>query len=273
MSSFTNFLRSIVKKHPELKLKLKMADLKLSPFQYVYQTVSMTVLSYVAFAIIIFLFTRHDWKILIIGELGFLFFIPLFYKFWLSYVNVQIKKLGRDLDGDLLFVSEYLLVSLESGLPLGNAVENLARIKRPGGRFFKRIFTEFKTGKSFGEALEEGSVFSASYELKTLIKKLSDSMNIGVDLRIILDNFILDSSEKKLIEVKAFATKLNPVVMMYLLMGIVLPSLGVTFFMLAVAMMGVSAGLLKYILIFIFLIMFAFQYFAYSTFKFSKSTI
>ena len=98
-------------------------------------------------------------------------------------------------------------------------------------------------------------------------------MEVGVDLRVVLENFILEASEKKLLEVKAFAKKLNPIVMMYLLVGIVLPSLGITFFILGAAMMEITPVLLKYILIFIFLLMFAFQYFAYSTFKFSKSHI
>ena len=61
--------------------------------------------------------------------------------------------------------------------------------------------------------------------------------------------------------------------MMYLLLGIVLPSLGVTFFILGAALLNITPAFLKYILIFIFLVMFGFQYIAYSSFKFSKSTI
>ncbi len=271
--SFANFVRGLVRRHPELKLKLKRANSKLSPFQYMLQTLSMTAFSFIFFAVIIFMFFKQNFLYLVFGWSGLFFMIPFFYGFWLTVVDVQTNKLGRELDGDLLFVSEYLLVSLESGLPIGNAIENLSKIKRPGGVFFKRVYDEFRTGKSFEEALKVGAEFSASRNLKKLVKKLRDSMEIGVDLRIVLVNFIEDASERKLLEVKAFAKKLNPLVMMYLLMGIVLPSLGITFFILGAAIMDMTPGLLKLILMFVFLIMFAFQYFAYSTFKFSKATI
>ena len=273
--TFANFIRGFVKRNPDLKLKLKRANSRLSPFQYIYQTMSMTVMSVIALGIIVYLFFKSNMMYMFLGEVAILGLIPFLYIFWLSTVDVQSRKLARDLDGDLLFVSEYLLVSLESGLPLGNAIENLSKLDRPGGIFFKRIYTEFKTGRSFEDALDEGSNFSPSDSLKTLIKRLKDSMVIGVDLRTVLENFVKESSDKKLMDAKAFSKKLNPIVMMYLLMGIVLPSLGVTFFILAAAMMPyvITPSLLKYILIFIFLLMFGFQYFAYSTFKFSKSTI
>ncbi|MFW6286013.1 MAG: type II secretion system F family protein [Nanoarchaeota archaeon] len=271
--SLAEFIRGLAKKHPELKLKLKKANSNLTSFQYIYQTLSITIFSIIALSIIAYLIFKNDLFTLLIAELVVFCSFPLVYTFWLKTVDIQINKLGRDLDSDILFVSEYFLVSLESGVPLGNAIENLSKLNRPGGIFFKRIYTEFKTGMSFEDALEEGSRFAPSTSLKILIKRLKDSMVIGVDLKIVLENFIEESSEKKLIEAKSFSKKLNPIVMMYLLMGIVLPSLGITFFILGAAMLEVTPLLLKYILIFVFLLMFAFQYFAYTIFKFNKSVI
>lgn len=270
---FTNHIRKLVKKNPNLKLKLKKANSKLSSFQYIYQTISMTIFSFVFLSIIVFLFTKSNLYNTLIGIFVCICLIPFFYNFWFGLVDVQINKLAREIDSDLLFVSEYFLVSLESGLPLGNAIEGLSKLKRPGGIFFKRIYTEFKVGKNFEEALDEGSNFSASENMKILLKRLKDSISIGVDLKLILKNFIEESSEKKLLEIKTFSKKLNPVIMMYLLLGIVLPSLGTTFFILGAAMINMTPNLLKYVLIFIFLLMFGFQYISYSMFKFSKSTL
>ncbi len=270
---FTSFIRGLVRKNPQLKLKLKKAGSRQTAFQYVYQTVSMTILSVIAIFIIVFLVTQRDPINLLIGTLGTLFFIPILYKFWFSYVEVQITKAGRELDWDLLFVSEYFLVSLESGLPLGNAIQNLSKLQRPGGRFFKKVYTEFNTGKDLEQALDESSNFCPSETMKILLKRLKDSLNIGVDLKSVLENFVNDASEKKILDIRAFSKKLNPTIMMYLLLGIVLPSLGVTFFILAAAILEMTPELLKIILIFIFLLMFGFQYISYTIFKFSKSTL
>ena len=106
-----------------------------------------------------------------------------------------------------------------------------------------------------------------------LLKRLKDSLTIGVDLKTVLENYIEESSEKKIIEIKGYSKKLNPIIMMYLLLGIVVPSLGITFFILAATLLEMTPQLLKLILICIFLIMFAFQYITYTLFKFSKSTL
>ena len=270
---FRNFIRSIVKRNPSLKFNLKKAGSKQTPFQYIYQTVSMTIFTVIAFLVVAFLATKSNLQIMLLALLSVIFILPLIYKFWVSYVQVQIRKSARELDSDLLFVSEYFLVSMESGLPLANAIQNLSRLQRPGGRFFKRVFTEFNTGKDLEEALEEGSKFCASDNMKILLKRLKDSLNIGVDLKTVLENFVQEASEKKILEIRSYSKKLNPVIMMYLLLGVVFPSLGVTFFILGAAIMQVTPELLKLLLTMIFLVMFGFQYMTYSAFKFSRATL
>lgn len=268
-----NFIRGIVKDHPEIKIKLKRAASKQTPFQYVYQTITMTVMSIIFFGLVLFFLTKKDLIIFGLG-LGILFLLsPLFYKFWFGFVDVQIRKVGREIDSDILFVSEYLLVSLESGLPLGNAIQRLSRLNRPGGKFFNRVYTEFKTGKDLETALDEASIYSASDSMRILLKRLKDSLTIGIDLRTILENYIEESSEKKIIEIKGFSKTLNPLIMMYLLLGIVLPSLGITFFILAATLLSITPEFMKLILICIFIVMFVFQYLTYTAFKFTKATL
>lgn len=267
-------IRGIVKSHPALKLKLKRAGNKKTPYQYVYQTLFMTMISVGAMLVLAYLFFQENVLMLIIVLLFILTIGTLIiYEFWLSFVDVQIQKAGREIDGDLLFVSEYFLVSLESGLPLGNSIQNISKLKRPGGVFFKKIFTEFKTGKDLESALDDGALYSPSESLKILLKRLKDSLVIGVDLKSVLENFIHESSKKKLVEISGYSKKLNPIIMLYLILGIVVPSLGITFFILGAVMLNVTPEFLKFLLILIFLSMFAFQYFAYSIFKFNKATL
>lgn len=273
MGNFENYIREIVQSHPELKIKLKQAASKQTPFQYIYQTVTMTALSTFAFLFIGIMVTKSYPLILIITTGSILVFSTIIYNFFLSYIDVMIAKKGRELDSDLLFISEYFLVSLEAGLPLGNAIQEFSKLDRPGAIFFKKIYTEFRTGKDLEGSLMEGSKNCPSESLKILLKRLKDSLDIGVDLKMVLINFIEESAEKKVIEIQGYSKKLNPLVMMYLLIGIVVPSLGVTFFMLGATFISLTPAGLKLILFVIFLAMFAFQYIAYSGFKFSKATL
>jgi flagellar protein FlaJ len=275
MSAWTIFIRGLVKKNPEITLKLKKAGSKQTPFQYVNQSVTMSIMSGLAFAFIVYPIFKNSLFLLIIAELITLLILPiLFYRFWIGVVDVQISKYGKTVDSDLLFVSEYFLVSLESGLPLGNVIQGISQIDRPGGRFFKRIYTDFKTGKDLEAALIDAIDYAPGDQIKVLLKRLADSLKIGVDLKDVLVNFIEESSAKKIVEIQAFSKKLNPKVMMYLLLGIVVPSLGITFLILGLAVANPGTpSLLKYILIGIFMFMFLFQYIFYSTFRFAKNSI
>jgi len=273
MSSYANFVRGFVKKNRNLTSKLKKAGSKQTPFQYMHQTIFMTGVSISGFMVLVYMIFKSNLINLLLVELGALLFLPLVYRFWLGYVDVQIRKYGRELDADLLLISEYFLVSLESGLPLGNAIERFSRLNRPGGRFFKKVYTEFLVGKDLETALKDASVYSPSDMLRVFLKRLQDSLTVGVDLKQVLVNFIKESSDKKIVEIKGYSKKLNPIIMMYLLVGIALPSLGITFFILAATMLSITPELLKYILFFIFLMMYGFQYLSYSSFKFSKSTL
>lgn len=271
--NFANLIRIIVKKNPDLPLKLKKGNSKLTPFQYIFQTISISVMIFLSFTVIFILLFRTNLNLLLILLLINLAFFPLIYKFFFSLIDVQIVKYARELDADLLFVSEYLLVTLESGLPLPNAIQRLSLVKRPGGYFFKRVFTDFKTGKDFENALDQAIIYAPSNNTKIILKRLKDSLVIGADLKLILSNFVKESSERKFLEIREFSKKLNPLVMIYLLFGIVLPSLGITFFTLGAALISLTPTFLGLILSVIFLFMFAFQYMAYSSLKFSRSTL
>jgi len=266
-------IRKFVKKHPKLKDKLKKADSKYTPFQYMYNTLFMTIFTYIFLIVFLFIIFKKNLTLFLYASLGSILLIPFIYKFFLSIVDVQIEKLKRELDSDLMFVSEFFLVELSSGLPVGNAIENISKFNRPSGRFFKRVLLDFKTGVSLNKALENAYYYAPSRKFKELLKKMRDSLIIGVDLIPILKDFLDEASEQNLIKIKKFSKSINPIVLMYLLLGIIFPSLGVALFILGSVMLNVTPALLKYILIAIFFLVFLFQYFSFTMFKYKKDVI
>jgi len=113
MGSYANFVRGIVKNHRGLKLKLKKAGSKLTPFQYIHQTIAMTTMSVIVLGFILFVATKSFFFFMLISEVILVFFGSfIIYKFWVGFVDVQIRKYAREVDGDLLFVSEFFLVNL-----------------------------------------------------------------------------------------------------------------------------------------------------------------
>ena len=84
MGSFENYIRGIVQNHRELKNKLKKGASKQTPFQYVYQTLTLTGLSSGAMFFLIFMITKSNYLYLVLGFVFGFFLVPFIYNFFLS---------------------------------------------------------------------------------------------------------------------------------------------------------------------------------------------
>ena len=90
------------------------------------------------------------------------------------------------------------------------------------------------------------------------MKRIYDSLEIGGNLDLTIENQIKEFSQKKIIKIKGYSKKINPLVTVYLLLGIVLPSLGITFFIVGATVLNITPSFLGLILSVIFVIMFFF---------------
>ena len=150
---------------------------------------------------------------------GLIIFITLYYiffKFFFSYNSVKIKQIEREQDNDLLFILEFLLVDLKSGSNLGMSIENLSKIKRPTSRFFKNILLDIKIGTDIENSIKNSINYCASYNLKVIMKRIYDSLEIGGNLDLTIENQIKEFSQKKIIKIKGYSKKINPLVTVYL---------------------------------------------------------
>ena len=269
-----DIIRKIIRNNPLLSLKLKKSYSKLSPFAYVYQIIVLSFfasfgIGFVLFVVLLKQFTN----LLIFGIIAFPLIFLIFYFFFFNLVDVKVKQIGREQDSDLLFILEFLLINFKSGVPIGIAIESLSKIDRPTAKFFKEIHFDIKTGLDIETAIKNSIEYSASYDLKTIMKRIYDSLEIGGNLELTLENQIKEVSQKKIVKIKEYSKKINPIITMYLLLGIVLPSLGITFFIIGATILEITPDFLRIILGVVFAIMFFMQYLFYSFFKFQKETI
>jgi hypothetical protein len=264
----------IILKNPSLNLKLKKAYSKKTPRQYIEQTIQLSFFFTIAITILYFsIVIKIDKSLLLYIPLIIIGFFYLSYTFFFSYIDVSISKVARSQDNDLLFILEFFLINLTSGNPMGIAIEHLSKLNKKTSKFFKRINLQLKTGEDIQLALKNSIDYCASNELKTFLKKLSDSMEVGINLEKTITLLIKDSITKKNIRIKNYSKKINPLITMYLIIGIVLPSLGITFFIIGATIMQITPYFLGVILVIIFLILFVFQYLFYTMFKFGRETL
>lgn len=221
---------AIASKNPVLKNKLRIARIITTPEKYVQKSLINATIMTAATVFLVFLFLNKNQSsyiplifVLIVG-----FF--LFYKFNMIKVDAAISKRRKDIDKDVLFAGRYLLVKLNSGQPLINALVDASKSYGVANKYFKEIVKDIELGKPVEKAIADEAEFSPSKRFRKILFQISNALKIGIDVTEFLDATLEEISNEQLIEINRYGKKLNSVTLFYMLFAVVMPSLGLTIF-------------------------------------------
>ena len=131
-----------------------------------------------------------------------------------------------------------MLLKIESGVPLFNALIDASKSYGIAGKYFQEIVDEINLGKPIEIAVEEAREYSASISFKAIMSQIVTALKTGADVKTALTAALDEIMRQQQIQVQAYGKKMNAIIMFYLVIGIVLPSLGV-------AMLIVVSGFLS----------------------------
>jgi pilus assembly protein TadC len=168
-------------------------------------------------------------KDLIIGPvfgaiIGFFLFFQT-----ISYPKVIVNRRVRAIDRNLLFVLRTILVQIRSGVPIFDTFVSIATGD------YGEISTEFRgviervgAGKPVIESLEELAVRNPSVYFRKALWQLVNALKSGSDVGDNLENVIGALSKEQIVEIRKYQSTLNPLAMMYMMIAVIVPSLGIT---------------------------------------------
>ena len=158
------------------------------------------------------------------GFIGLMFFLYLmFYPH--RIVSARVKKLERN----LLFALRSMLVQIRSGVPVFNAMASIAM-----GNYgaiadeFKTVVEKVNSGEPVVEVLEELAKRNPSIFFRRALWQLVNSMKSGSDVGKNLEDMIRSLGKEQLVEINQYKSTLNPLAMMYMMVAVIAPSLGIT---------------------------------------------
>jgi len=218
------FVKKIVKHIPNLAFKLKQAGMKETAESFV----KKTLLNSFVFALV---FSGYFYYILT-KKLDFwiiLFFVVLYIMFalyLLRYPDVKISRKAREVDKELLFGIRFLIIEIESGVPVYQALVSLSRNYKRLGFYLKEILNKVELGTSLEEAIKEEVDLVPSRNLRRLLWQVYNSIHSGSDLRQSLNVVLEQITEEEKISIIEYGRKLNPLAMVFLMIAIIIPSLG-----------------------------------------------
>jgi pilus assembly protein TadC len=167
--------------------------------------------------------------------------------------EVAMNKREREIDKDVLFAGRFLLVKLNSGKPLINALFEASESYGVAGEYFKEIVQDIRLGTSLEEALEKAYKTTPSKKFRKILFQINNALKIGVDVSQPLEATLEEISYEQFIEIQRYGKKLNSVTMFYLLGAIVAPSLGITLFSIIASIMSLTINLSVFLVILFFL--------------------
>ncbi|MFH1722032.1 MAG: type II secretion system F family protein [Candidatus Altiarchaeota archaeon] len=155
-----------------------------------------------------------------------------------SLVNKRVKYLERN----LLFALRTVLVQIRSGVPVFNSLASLSTGDYgPITGEFKTVIEKVNAGEPVVNALEELANRNPSLYFRRAIWQLVNSLKSGSDVGDNIANVISSLSKEQLIEIRRYKSILNPLAMMYMMVAVILPSLGITMLIILSTFPGMEA--------------------------------
>lgn len=235
-----SFYRIIASGFPDLKKKMRIGGIIGTPESYIEQAFRGAMFLSLGMAILTF-FLALKFKMNILVPVGvFIFFFIALFSMNIKRIEIRMLNRAREIDKDVLFAGRFLLVKLNSGRPLINAIVDASNSYGVASKYFKEIVRDIELGTPMEDALSNAYRTTPSKRFKKILFQISNSLKIGVDITAPLEATLEEITQEQLIEIQRYGKKLNSIVMFYMLVAIVVPSLGITLFSIIASLIALN---------------------------------
>ncbi|MFH1391216.1 MAG: type II secretion system F family protein [Candidatus Diapherotrites archaeon] len=217
---------------PFLKTELQQAEIDFSKETYGAIIALMFVLYFAFGTLIAAVFVSRlapEHMLTVPLLLGFLFGSLIAVQL-LFYPKIILKKKVRSIERNLVFALRTILVEIKSGVTLFDAINIVA--EGDNGQVsieFKKAVEKIETGKFQEIALEEMGENNPSLYFRRTIWQLVNGLKAGSDVSQIMQSLVDDLSKEKSNQVRKYGNSLKLLSLLYMMLGAIIPSLGLTF--------------------------------------------
>ncbi len=219
----------LLPRFPELARQLRIARIPLSPEAFAGRAFASAFYIAMALAIIggILAFS---------GRLSFIapfLLFPLgligFFYYFMLYPQAKIIRRKWEIDRDVVFAARHILIALKSGMPIYDALLSATQGYGEVSRELEEIMRNTAAGVPLNHALRKAAEETPSENLKRILLHISNTITSGGDVARALEAITEQIASEQLAGLKAYGQKLNPLIMFYMMFGIIFPSIGMAF--------------------------------------------
>lgn len=198
-----------------------------------------------------------------------IFFLSFCFIVWVFMLlpGMNVKKRKREIESDLIYSLRHLLLKLQCGDSLLNSLNSAARLPVMSSKYFAEVMNDINMGMPVEDAVNYALKYSPSDKFKTVMEEIKNSLKAGTNLRETLQITLKEMADDKVIEIKNYAKKLNPVSMFYMIIGTIIPSIGSAAFVIGLTFSGLGEQFSTFLLIVMAVFLIIVQVFFYLLFS------
>jgi flagellar protein FlaJ len=146
-----------------------------------------------------------------------------------KYPKIILAKKARNLEKNMVYALKHILVQVKSGVPLFNSIVTVSE-KNYGemSLLMKKLVKEVETGTPLEAAMDEMALESSSENFRRALWQISNSLKSGVEISETLRNIISNMTHEQRIAIRRYGSQLNPLTLVYMMVAVILPALGIT---------------------------------------------
>jgi len=254
-----SIFHQITRKFPDLDIKLKQADIYDKPHEFIKKTFIGSL--YFSFGICIWFFLMlPKFKFFILFSFPFVFLLMFFYL--MKIPDAKLMKKGKNIDREIVFAGKFMIIELNSGVSLYQVMQNIAKNYGGIGEYFTKIVQDIDLGTETQEAINNAIISNPSDNFRKVMWQLSNSISTGSNISLSLNTVLDQISKNQMIEVEKYGKKLNPIATFYLMLAVIIPSLGMVMGVVFASFMNIRLSLTSFILIAFMFMLFQFMFYA-----------
>jgi pilus assembly protein TadC len=157
-------------------------------------------------------------------------FALLSFVYIVMYPRLIVLRKIKEMEKNLLYAIRQLTVQVKSGVPLFDALVSLS--EQDYGLLSEEIkdcVKKISAGWSSSDALDDLALRNPSPYFRRTIWQLTNAMRAGVELGDVLESMLSALIAEHRVAIRSYGSQLNPLVMLYMMLGVLIPSMGVTF--------------------------------------------
>jgi flagellar protein FlaJ len=220
--------KGIARRIPNLKIKLKQGGMNISPEKFIKKTFLSAI--YFTFGLLFvlgaFMFRTDIFIPVMVLATPVIFFFM--FSYFLRLPDVKARKVNSEINTEIVDAGRFLLVELESGVSLYDSLKGIVNNFKYTGKYFKKIVVSVDHGTSIEEAITHVLEYTPSKDFRRILWQIINSLKTGADVSEGLKGVVEQISQEHLISVRRYGRKLNPLSMFYMIIAVIVPSLGIT---------------------------------------------